>query len=169
MHVTSKWRDRDGKDILIPNETLLDVRDHHWSHGDRNVRFRLPVQISYQNDPETAMAIWRQAARATARAASRTRHRSRASWDSATTASTWNWRLWVSDPENGVNNVRSDTYVRIWHAFRAKGISIPYPQRDVRLIPERAARRFPRPPVGQVVGQNPVMIERQIPPADDPD
>jgi small-conductance mechanosensitive channel len=132
-------RDRDGKDILIPNETLLTSEIVSWSHGDKNVRFRLPVQISYQNDPETAMAIMEQAARATERVLA----------DPAPVARLMGFgdnginlelRLWVNDPENGVNNVRSDTYVRIWHAFRAEGISIPYPQRDVRLIPERAAK-----------------------------
>jgi small-conductance mechanosensitive channel len=132
-------RDRDGKDILIPNEALLTSEIVNWSHGDRNVRFRLPVQIGYQNDPETAMAILEQAARATERVLA----------DPAPAARLMGFgenginlelRLWVNDPENGVNNVRSDIYLRIWRAFHAKGISIPYPQREVRLIPERAAK-----------------------------
>jgi small-conductance mechanosensitive channel len=29
--------------------------------------------------------------------------------------------------------VRSDLYLSIWDAFKAEGITIPYPQRDVRL------------------------------------
>ena len=132
-------RDRDGKDILVPNETLLTSEIINWSHGDRNVRFRLPVQISYQDDPEAAMALLEQAARDTERVLA----------DPAPAARLMGFgdnginlelRLWVNDPENGVNNVRSDTYVRIWRAFRAKGISIPYPQRDVRLIPDRVAK-----------------------------
>jgi small-conductance mechanosensitive channel len=131
--------DRDGKDILIPNETLLTSEIINWSHGDRNVRFRLPVQISYQDDPETAMALLEQAARETERVLT----------DPAPVARLLGFgdnginlelRLWVDDPENGVNNVRSDTYVRIWRAFRANGISIPYPQRDVHLIPDRAVK-----------------------------
>jgi small-conductance mechanosensitive channel len=42
-------------------------------------------------------------------------------------------RFWIQDPEDGVNNVRSDLYLSIWDAFKAEGITIPYPQRDVRL------------------------------------
>jgi small-conductance mechanosensitive channel len=131
-------RDRDGRDILIPNETLLTAEIVNWSHGDRNVRFRLPVQISYQNDPEAAMTIMEQAARATARVLADPPPAARL-MGFGDSGINLELRLWVNDPENGVNNVRSDTYVRIWHAFRAAGISIPYPQRDVRLIPANAA------------------------------
>ena len=132
-------RDRDGKDILIPNETLLTSEIVSWSHGDRNVRLRLPVQISYQSNPETAMAILVQAARETARVLTDPPPAARimAFGDNGINLEL---RLWVNDPESGVNSVRSDTYLRIWHAFHARGISIPYPQRDVHLIPERAAQ-----------------------------
>jgi small-conductance mechanosensitive channel len=132
-------RDRDGKDILIPNETLLTSEIVNWSYGDRNVRFRLPVQISYQNDPETAMSIMEQAARETDRVLTDPPPAARL-MGFGDNGINLELRLWVNDPENGVNNVRSDTYLRIWRAFRAHGISIPYPQRDVRLIPEHVAR-----------------------------
>ncbi len=132
-------RDRDGRDILIPNETLLSTEIVNWSHGDRNVRFRLPVQISYRDDPEITMRLMEQAARETERVLV----------DPPPVALLMGFgdngpnlelRLWVNDPENGVNNVRSDVYLRIWRAFNAHGISIPYPQHEVRLIPEHAAK-----------------------------
>lgn len=161
-------RDRDGKDILIPNETLLTSEIVSWSHGDRNVRFRLPVQISYQDDPETAMAILEQAARATTRVLA----------DPPPVARLMGFgdngidlelRLWVNDPENGTNNVRSDVYLRIWHAFRAAGISVPYPQRDMHLIPERAAKVASRS-AGRP-GSQPESGDDRMPdsPADSPD
>ena len=130
-------RDRDGKDILIPNEALLTAEIVNWSHGDRNVRFRLPVQISYQNDPEAAMAILEQAARDTARVLTDPPPVARL-MGFGDNGINLELRLWVNDPENGANNVRSDVYLRIWRAFHTAGISIPYPQRNVRLIPEHA-------------------------------
>ena len=42
-------------------------------------------------------------------------------------------RVWINDPENGVNNVRSDINFAVWDAFNAKGITIPFPQRDLHL------------------------------------
>jgi small-conductance mechanosensitive channel len=131
-------RDRDGKDILVPNESLLTSEIINWSYGDRNVRFRLPVQISYSDDPEVAMAILEKAALESERVLR----------DPAPVARLMGFgesgidlelRLWVNDPENGVNNVRSETFLRIWRGFRAAGITIPFPQRDVYLKPVPAA------------------------------
>ena len=47
--------------------------------------------------------------------------------------------FWISDPEQGSLNVRSDLNFAIWRAFQAAGIGIPYPQREVRLL-QAAAR-----------------------------
>lgn len=131
-------RDRDGKTILIPNETLLTSEIVNWSHGDRNVRFHLPVQIGYQDDPEQALALMEQAARETERVLADPPPVARL-MGFGDNGISLELRLWILDPEQGVNNVRSDVYLRIWRAFRAAGITIPYPQRDVRLIPERPA------------------------------
>ena len=48
----------DGLDILVPNENLLTSEITSWSYeGDYKVRVVAPVQISYHNDPEAALAI----------------------------------------------------------------------------------------------------------------
>ena len=39
--------------------------------------------------------------------------------------------VWISDPEGGVSNVKSDVLNRLWHLFRDNGIIIPYPQRVI--------------------------------------
>jgi len=132
-------RDRDGRDILIPNETLLSSEIINWSYGDRNVRFRLPVQISYQDDPEQAMALMVEAARATARVLTQPEPVARL-MGFGDNGINLELRLWIRDPESGVNNVRSEVFLRIWRSFREHGVSIPYPQRDVHFIPESATK-----------------------------
>ena len=42
--------------------------------------------------------------------------------------------FWIRDPEQGSLNVRSDINFAIWRGFQEGGISIPYPQREVRLV-----------------------------------
>ena len=42
-------------------------------------------------------------------------------------------RVWMTDPEEGLGNVRSDINLAIWRGFKEAGITIPYPQRDVHL------------------------------------
>ena len=43
-------------------------------------------------------------------------------------------RLWVSDPEGGIGNVKGDVLKRLWKLFGEHGISVPVPQRDVRIV-----------------------------------
>jgi small-conductance mechanosensitive channel len=42
--------------------------------------------------------------------------------------------VWINDPENGQQNLRSKLNREIWKAFKAQGIEVPVPQREVRLI-----------------------------------
>ncbi len=39
--------------------------------------------------------------------------------------------VWVDDPEQGSSNLRSDICYGIWREFKAHGVVIPYPQREV--------------------------------------
>src|SRR3546814_18330125 len=51
--------------------------------------------------------------------------------------------VWLTDPEAGVGNIRSEILNRIWDLFTENGIAIPFPQRDVHLktLPRSEARR----------------------------
>ena len=40
-------------------------------------------------------------------------------------------RIWINDPEKGVNNIRSDINLTIWKAFKNNNVTIPFPQRDI--------------------------------------
>jgi small-conductance mechanosensitive channel len=42
-------------------------------------------------------------------------------------------RFWIPDPQEGVNNVRSDVNRAIWRLFKEHGVTIPVAQREVRL------------------------------------
>lgn len=131
-------RNRDGMDILIPNESLITADIINWSYGDRDVRFRLPVQISYNDDPELALTILEKAALDTQRVLHEPPPAARL-MGFGESGIDLELRLWINDPENGVNSVRSDVYRLIWREFRAAGITIPFPQRDVHLKPALAA------------------------------
>jgi small-conductance mechanosensitive channel len=40
-------------------------------------------------------------------------------------------RFWISDPQDGVNNVRSEVNRAIWRLFKQHKITIPVAQREV--------------------------------------
>lgn len=125
-------RDRDGVDTLIPNENVISAEVVNWSYGDRTVRLKLPVQISYQDNPRAALALLEKAAAGHPRVLRDPAPASRvmAFEDNGIALEL---RFWIRDPEDGVNNVRSDLHLAIWDLFAEAGITIPYPQRDVHM------------------------------------
>ncbi|MCP5295411.1 MAG: mechanosensitive ion channel [Rhodocyclaceae bacterium] len=125
-------RDRDGVERLIPNENLITSEVVNWSYSDTNTRVRIPVQISYDDDPEQAMALLLEAAKASPRILADPVPAARM-LDFADSGIQLELRIWISDPENGIGNVRTEVNLAIWRLFKTAGITIPYPQRDLHL------------------------------------
>ena len=126
-------RDRDGVETLVPNQNLITNSVINWSYSDQRVRIRLPVMISFQDDPEVALQVLIDAAANHPRILKEPGPVSRL-------MSFENYgmrvevRFWIRDPMNGVNNVRSDVNREIWRLFKKHGITIPVQQHDVRVI-----------------------------------
>ena len=126
-------RDRDGVETLVPNQNLITNSVINWSYSDQRVRIRLPVMISFADDPEVALQVLIDAAANHPRILKEPGPVSRL-------MSFENYgmrvevRFWIRDPMNGVNNVRSDVNREIWRLFKKHGITIPVQQHDVRVI-----------------------------------
>lgn len=125
-------RDRDGVDTLIPNENVISMEVVNWSYGDRAIRLKLPVQISYRDNPRKALGLLLDAAAKHPRVLKDPPAASRV-MSFGDSGITLELRYWIRDPEDGVNNVRSDLHLEIWDLFEQAGITIPYPQRDLHL------------------------------------
>ena len=125
-------RDRDGVETLVPNQNLITNPVINWSYTDPRVRLKLPIRVSYKDDPERAMQLLLEA----------THGHPRIIREPAPVARLMGFgdhgielelRFWIPDPQEGVNNVRSDVNRRIWKLFQEHGITIPVAQREVRV------------------------------------
>jgi small-conductance mechanosensitive channel len=139
-------RDRDGVETLVPNQHLITNPVINWSYADPRVRLKLPVRISYNDDPEKALLLLQQAAECNRRILRDPGPVARllAFGDSGLELEL---RFWISDPQEGVNNVRSDVNRAIWQLFKENGVSMPVAQREVVLHmsePRRDERRETR-------------------------
>jgi small-conductance mechanosensitive channel len=125
-------RDRDGVDTLIPNENLVTSEVINWSYGDQNVRLKAPISISYHDDPEQAMQLMVEAALETSRVLTQPEPVARliAFGDNGIELEC---RVWINDPQQGLNNVRSELNLNVFRKFKEAGITIPFPQRDVYI------------------------------------
>ena len=50
-------RDRDGVEMLVPNQQLISNAVINWSYTDPRIRLKLPIRVSYRDDPELALQI----------------------------------------------------------------------------------------------------------------
>lgn len=123
---------RDGKEHLIPNENLMTQEVENWSYTDRNVRVRIPVTVAYDSDLALAQELMLRAAKESPRVLDTPQSNV---WLMAFGQNGVEHEIlaWISDPESGVGNVRSDVLNRLWRLFQEHGIRIPLPQRDVHL------------------------------------
>ncbi len=137
-------RDRDGVETLVPNQNLITNSVINWSYSDQRVRLRLPVMISYQDDPELALQLLIDAAGDHPRILKDPAPVSRllAFEDYGIKLEA---RFWIRDPMNGVNNVRSDINRVIFKMFRQHGITMPVAQREIRVVSASAPDAL-RPP-----------------------
>ncbi|MGD8581109.1 MAG: mechanosensitive ion channel [Gammaproteobacteria bacterium] len=126
-------RDRDGVEALIPNENLITSEVTNWSYSDRSVRQRLPVSISYHDDPELAMKLMVESAEEHPRALKSPEPVARL-LRFGDNGIELELRIWIIDPENGIANVTSDINLAFWKRFKEHNITIPFPQRDVHLL-----------------------------------
>lgn len=128
---------RDGREYLIPNEDLITGQVVNWSHTDDFVRLDIHFGASYSDDPHKVRALAIEAAKGVDRVLS----------DKAPVCHIVGFgdssvdyvlRFWICDPTYGLTNIRGNVFLALWDAFHENGISIPFPQREVRLLGDRS-------------------------------
>ena len=123
---------RDGKEHLIPNERLMTEEVENWSYSSREVRVHIGFSVSYESDLRLVQKLAVEAALEAPRVLAKP---DAVCWIKSFGDSgvEFDLRIWIDDPEAGVGNIVSEVFLRIWDAFKANGISMPYPQRDIHV------------------------------------
>ena len=132
---------RDGKEHLIPNENLMTQEVENWSYSDRNVRVRIPLSVAYSCDLKLAQKLMLQAATDSPRVLDSPKPNV---WltEYGNDGVMHEILCWITDPESGVGNVKSDVLNRLWWLFKENEIEIPFAQMDlyVKTLPEGTLR-----------------------------
>ena len=126
-------RAANGRESVVPNEMFIVNRVENLSLENKLVAFTTKLQIDYASDVEKARALIVEAAAAETRVL-RDPAPNAMLTDFAPDGLEITLAYWIADPENGVNNVRSDINLAIWRAFQANGIRVPFPQRVVHVV-----------------------------------
>ncbi|MDA8746864.1 mechanosensitive ion channel [Litoreibacter sp.] len=124
---------RDGKEYLIPNEDLITNQVVNWSHSNDFVRLDIFFGTAYDDDPHAVRKIAIDAAKSVDRVLS---FRPPVCHIVGFGDSSVDYilRFWITDPTGGLTNIRGNVYLALWDAFQENDISIPFPQREVKMV-----------------------------------
>jgi small-conductance mechanosensitive channel len=126
-------RTRDGVEHLVPNDYFLENGVENWSYSDIRLRLHVPVSISYDSDLRKAIALGVEAAKSVKRVIDRPEPLCLLKGFGESSVDL-EIRMWIEDPRNGTQNVKSEVLLAVWDRYKEAGIRFPFPQRDIRIV-----------------------------------
>ncbi len=122
----------DNIDIIIPNSKLITENVVNWTHGERKVRFRVPVTVAFNMDVRKAERALLEAAKAvpdvleTPPAVVRFIQFSENGLE-------FELRAWTTTLVHRRGKFTSEVNFAIYDKLKEHGIEVPYPQRDIHI------------------------------------
>ncbi len=121
-----------GRESIVPNETLITQRVENLSDADRKFNVTSNIVVGYDSDVAQVQQILCAAAAAQPRVL-KTPEPVAYLVNFAPDGLEFSLNFWVSDPGAGTVNLRSAINIAILEGLRAAGVDIPYPQRVVQI------------------------------------
>ena len=131
---------RDDVVIIVPNSQFISEQVVNDSFSGEKIRLSLKVGVAYGSDVELVQKTLTEVAYRNPKVLN-SPHPKVLLMDFGDSALEFELRLWVDDLWDR-ELVLSDVRYEIEAAFRAKGIVIPFPQRDLHLVSNKWATNF---------------------------
>ena len=127
-----------GRESIVPNEMFISNRIENLSLADTEVLQSTVVSVSYASDVTLVMRLLTEAAAGQGRVL-KTPGPGANLTNFLPDGLEFTVNYWMTDPENGQQNLRSLVNLAILEALRANNIEIPFPQRVVHSTPDAMA------------------------------
>jgi small-conductance mechanosensitive channel len=128
---TTHIETRDGNVLIIPNTKITQDNVENWTHGSKLTRFRIPVTVAYGSDTELVVRILKQAALSHPKVKKTEPVLVRLS-DFGENGLYMELIFWA-DQSWDIQNYKSEIRFEIDRLFREYKVTIPFPQRDIRI------------------------------------
>ncbi|WP_339922942.1 mechanosensitive ion channel domain-containing protein [uncultured Cyclobacterium sp.] len=122
----------DNISIIVPNSQFIDNAVINWSHNDSNIRFNIPVGVSYREDPEKIKEILLEVVKRNTGVLKIPEPD--VLFDKYNDSSIdFNLRVWTTEYTNKPSVLKSQLYYEIFKKFSEEKVEIPFPQRDLHI------------------------------------
>jgi len=122
----------DNISIIVPNSEFISSTVINWSHTDRNVRFNIPVGVSYKSDPELVKKILLEVADENDGVLKNPVPDVLLN-EYGDSSINFTLRVWTSTYITQHLVLKSQLYYSTFKKFKEHGIEIPFPQRDIHV------------------------------------
>jgi small-conductance mechanosensitive channel len=118
--------------VIVPNSEIVSSAVINWSYPNTNVRFNIPVGVSYNSDPEEIKRLLLEIA--AAHSGILKNPPPDVLFDSfGDNSLNFNLRVWTATYVGKPGVLRSELNYEISKKFRKEGVEIPFPQRDIHI------------------------------------
>ena len=129
----------EGKMVLVPNEKFISAPFNNWSHKDQNQRYSVKFSLPYECDIRRVCDLVREAVKTHPQVKSgegvpedeQPDCEIESFGDSGVNMVV---EFWIEGIDDGVNRVGADLMLLIFETLREHRVSMPYPQREVRVL-----------------------------------
>ncbi len=126
----------DNVSIIVPNSDFISKQVINWSHSGNNVRISISMNVAYDSDPDLVEKLLFEVADNEPGVLKIPKPKVRLT-GFGENGLEFSLLVWTTDFSDTKGALRSLLNFSVLKSFRAAGIRMPYPQRDLHIIDER--------------------------------
>jgi len=124
----------DGKEIMVPNEKFITDVFVNWTRDDPRQRYEVEFSVAYDTDIKKVPAIIVEAVSKHPGVLQEPEEPDCELRGFGDSGINFGLEFWIEGIDDGKNRISSDVLMIIWETLKENDISIPFPQREVRIL-----------------------------------
>jgi small-conductance mechanosensitive channel len=124
----------DGKDIMVPNDKFITTQFTNWTNEDPRQRYEVEFAVAYDTDLHKVPTLIVKAVSAHEQVLREPEEPDVELRGFGDNGVNFTVEFWVSGIDDGKNKFTSEVRFLIWDALKKAGISMPFPQREIRIL-----------------------------------
>ncbi|NMM50520.1 mechanosensitive ion channel [Flammeovirgaceae bacterium KN852] len=133
-------RTNDNIIVIVPNSEFISKMVINWSHNDRRIRIKVPLGVSYKEDPDRVKQIVLEEANKNENVLSNPEPFLLFT-DYGSSSIDFTLLVWSTKYVDRPAFLQSELYYAIFRRFKEENIEIPFPQRDINFRNELTIKK----------------------------